>query len=202
MNRLPAGLFFWFGHGDDPRQDGSNLFRSEWAVVHGPGSRRSDRQIGCLVQSRSRCPTGVPRGRSRRGSPSKADSVLTLVAADSCHARLSLRCVPDRFEPGAMLAAVKDAARRASAVAKPSLTAAVRDVLGTSGREEETAPWQQRGGRSSLVKQEVVVTTHPKQRGSIKTGRTCRCYKDKGGRPVTAFPNSLQLQLSHGCKIR
>ena len=43
-----------------------------------------------------------------------------------------------------MLAAVNDAVRRASAVAwRPSLTAAARGALLTSGRDGETAPVNQ-----------------------------------------------------------
>ncbi len=69
--------------------------------------------------------------------------VLTLASCSRFVSRKAIAPLCARpVEPGAVLAAVKDAARRASAVAKPSLTAAVRDVLGTSGRDEETAPWQ------------------------------------------------------------
>jgi len=51
------------------------------------------------------------------------------------------RALPVLLQPGAVLAAVNNAARRAKgAVAKrPLLTAAARDALGSSGRDEETA---------------------------------------------------------------
>ena len=50
--------------------------------------------------------------------------------------------MPDRFEPGAVLATVKDAARRKAVAQGPSLTATVPVVLGASGRDEETARGQ------------------------------------------------------------
>src|SRR5208283_5052860 len=56
----------------------------------------------------------VRQGQSRCGSRSMAGSEPTPVAAELCHAWLILRTRPVLLEPGAVLAAVKDAARRTS----------------------------------------------------------------------------------------
>jgi len=60
---------------------------------------------------------------------------------------------PDLTQRGAVLAAVKDAARRAKgAVAKwPSLTAAARGTLRVSGRDEETASFSRTKKRDRIT---------------------------------------------------
>ncbi len=72
-----------------------------------------------------------------------------------------------------MLAAVKDAARRAKgAVAKrPSLTAAARDASRVSGRDEETASFSRtkkpdKVGLTAYRRKAKGRSTHTKQRGA------------------------------------
>src|SRR5271165_6574435 len=87
------------------------------ARCRGPGSlrhRNSDKQSGCPGENRSRYRGDVRQGQSRCGSRSMAESEPTPVAAELCHAWLILRTRPVLLEPGAVLAAVKDAARRTS----------------------------------------------------------------------------------------
>src|SRR5271165_884534 len=87
------------------------------ARCRGPGSlrhRNSDKQSGCPGENRSRYRGDVRQGQSRCGSRSMAGSEPTPVAAELCHAWLILRTRPVLLEPGAVLAAVKDAARRTS----------------------------------------------------------------------------------------
>src|SRR5271157_4695878 len=76
--------------------------------------RNSDKQSGCPGENRSRYRGDVRQGQSRCGSRSMAGSEPTPVAAELCHAWLILRTRPVLLEPGAVLAAVKDAARRTS----------------------------------------------------------------------------------------
>src|SRR5271166_2745159 len=102
------------GRPDAGRSGGGARFS---ARCRGPGSlrhRNSDKQSGCPGENRSRYRGDVRQGQSRCGSRSMAGSEPTPVAAELCHAWLILRTRPVLLEPGAVLAAVKDAARRTS----------------------------------------------------------------------------------------
>src|SRR5208337_269183 len=102
------------GRPDAGRSRGGARFS---ARCRGPGSlrnRNSDKQSGCPGENRSRYRGDVRQGQSRCGSRSMAGSEPTPVAAELCHAWLILRTRPVLLEPGAVLAAVKDAARRTS----------------------------------------------------------------------------------------
>src|SRR5208337_2818002 len=102
------------GRPDAGRSRGGARFS---ARCRGPGSlrhRNSDKKSGCPGENRSRYRGDVRQGQSRCGSRSMAGSEPTPVAAELCHAWLILRTRPVLLEPGAVLAAVKDAARRTS----------------------------------------------------------------------------------------
>src|SRR6267154_518327 len=115
-----------------------------WAWCHAPGNRwrrTGDRRNDCPKGSRYGCPDDGPPGQNRRLSRSMAGSDQAPSVVNACHSCWSPGNPPrtePRVTPG--MAAIKDASRRDDAVAKrPSLTAAIPDVLGSSGQDEETA---------------------------------------------------------------
>ena len=105
--------------------------------------RSSGRRSGCRERSRFRYPVGAPRRRSGRLSRSMAAAGRAPAASASYRSCLPVRILsmgPVLIQPGAVLATVKDAcAPRKRGGLRPSLTAAARDALGSSGRDEETA---------------------------------------------------------------
>jgi hypothetical protein len=81
-----------------------------------------------------------------------------------CHAWSAPCTRPIPLQPGAVLAAVKHAARRAKPRGglRPCLTAAARDALGWSGRDEETACFSR-----TKKRQQVGSAGAPSKRGSF-----------------------------------
>ena len=122
-----------------------------------PGSRRRrswDRGSGCPAGSRSGCRAAVPRGRSRCGSPSRAASARVPVAAGWYRASPCLSW-PDLSEHGAAHSPPQGrfAPRKRGGPGKgpgPSLTGAVRGAWGSSGRDEETAPFSRTKKRDQV----------------------------------------------------